>query len=136
MEGNHSGLEETSLFHSKTSNVLLRNRDVSSNPEWLPSKVVIKWIAWTIYVVSWLDLNTRIRISKAMRKYYYCFLFCIGLFASFTYWNAIVWLENRFSCQLPVKNRKIFYRATLTQSFINFKYSLINLSIKSFINFK
>ena len=31
-----------------------------------------------------------------------------------TYFNTMVWLENTFDCQLPVKNRKIFYLATLT----------------------
>lgn len=39
--------------------------------------------------------------------------------------NTTMWFENTFNCLLTVKSREIFYQATLTPSFINFKYSLV-----------
>ena len=66
-----------------------------------------------------------LEFSKQWENKYNSLLFCAGLFTSFTQLNRMVWLENTFNCQLPVKNRKIFYLALLIMSFINFRYSQV-----------
>ena len=66
-----------------------------------------------------------IEFPKQWENKYNCLLFWAGLLTSFTYLNTMMWLENTFNCQLPVKNRKIFYLATLTPSFINSNHSQV-----------
>ena len=66
-----------------------------------------------------------IEFPKHWENKYNCLLFWAGLLTSFTYLNTMMWLENTFNCQLPVKNRKIFYLATLTPSFINSNHSQV-----------
>ena len=49
------------------------------------------------------------------------FFFYAGLFTSFKYLNTMESLEIKDNTLTPVKNQ-VFFLATLTPSFLNFKY--------------
>ena len=100
----------------------VKQKMLSPNLKWLPSNLAIKLITWIRYVVTQLHLHARIRISNKKISIV-AYFFCAGNSTNFTYLNTMVWLENKFNCQLPVKDRKIFYLAKLSLLFFNIKYS-------------